>query len=96
MSRSHVSLKHHFLIAMPDMADPNFAQTVVYLAEHSEEGAMGVIINRPTEITLGTLFERINLSLPQADLAARPVFFGGPVATERGFVLHRPTTKVGS
>jgi len=64
MSRSRVSLKHHFLIAMPDMADPNFAQTVVYLAEHSEEGAMGVIINRPTEITLGTLYERIDLSPP--------------------------------
>lgn len=90
MKKTSMSLKHHFLIAMPDMADPNFAQTVVYLAEHSDEGAMGVIINRPTEISLGTLYERIDLPAPAPDVAVRPVFFGGPVATERGFVLHRP------
>lgn len=90
MKKTSMSLKHHFLISMPDMADPNFAQTVVYLAEHSDEGAMGVIINRPTEITLGTLYERIDLPAPAPDVAVRPVFFGGPVATERGFVLHRP------
>ena len=84
-SSSVTNLTNHCLLAMPNMADPNFDETLVLIAEHSEAGAMGVVINRAMAIDLAGLFERINLSLP-----ARPVLYGGPVQPERGFVLHRP------
>jgi len=90
MTHPFVSYKHHFLIAMPDLADPNFRHTVVYLIEHHPQGAMGLIINRPTELTLGQLFERVEAGTVDPLVADAPVYFGGPVATERGFVLHRP------
>ncbi|TDP88247.1 putative transcriptional regulator [Aquabacterium commune] len=83
-----IDLTNQFLIAMPGMVDDNFAGTVVYLCEHSDNGALGLVINRPTDINLKNLFERVDLSLDRDDLAARPVFYGGPVQTERGFVLH--------
>ncbi|HTY03501.1 MAG TPA: YqgE/AlgH family protein [Rhodocyclaceae bacterium] len=90
----HVSLAHHFLIAMPAMADPNFSRTLTYICEHNAEGALGVIINRPMEMSLATLFERVSIPLETNDAMARysekPVYFGGPVQTDRGFVLHRP------
>ena len=75
---------------MPAMEDPNFARTLTYIAEHNDEGALGVIVNRPTEMTLAELFEKVDITLESADLAQRPVYFGGPVQTDRGFVLHRP------
>ncbi len=84
------NLTHHFLIAMPNMADPHFSRTLTYIAEHSEQGALGVIINRPIDMTLATLFERIELALDCDGFAEQPVYFGGPVQTDRGFVLHRP------
>ena len=90
MSVETTQLTHHFLIAMPAMEDPHFARALVYIAEHNEQGALGVIINRPIDMTLAELFERIDLHLGESTLASQPVFFGGPVATERGFVLHRP------
>lgn len=83
-----IDLTNQFLIAMPGMVDDNFAGTVVYLCEHGDNGALGLVINRPTDINLKNLFERVDLSLDRDDLAARPVFYGGPVQTERGFVLH--------
>ncbi len=83
-------LTNQFLIAMPDMADPNFGGTVVFVAEHSAKGALGLVINRPMEIDLATLFERIDLKLEIAPLASSPVFYGGPVQMDRGFVLHEP------
>ena len=83
-----IDLTNQFLIAMPGMVDDNFAGTVVYLCEHSDNGALGLVINRPTDINLKNLFERVDLSLDRDDLAARPVFYGGPVQTDRGFVLH--------
>ncbi len=83
-----IDLTNQFLIAMPGMVDDNFAGTVVYLCEHSNNGALGLVINRPTDINLKHLFQRVDLSLDRDDLAARPVFYGGPVQTERGFVLH--------
>ena len=83
-------LTNQFLIAMPEMADPNFGGTVVFIAEHSAKGALGLVINRPMEIDLATLFERIDLELEIAPLATSPVFFGGPVQMDRGFVLHQP------
>jgi len=90
MAHRFVSYKHHFLIAMPELLDPNFRQSVVYLVEHHPQGAMGLIINRPTELLLGQLFERVEVANGNPLIADTPVFFGGPVATERGFVLHRP------
>lgn len=85
-----IDLTNQFLIAMPDMADPNFGGAVVFVAEHSPKGALGLVINRPMEIDLATLFERIDLELGIAPLAHSPVFFGGPVQMDRGFVLHEP------
>jgi putative transcriptional regulator len=81
---------HHFLIAMPKMADGNFARTLTYIAEHNAQGALGVIVNRPIDMTLASLLERIEVPLQAEDLALHPVYFGGPVQTDRGFVLHRP------
>ncbi|TAK87831.1 MAG: YqgE/AlgH family protein [Aquabacterium sp.] len=83
-----INLTNQFLIAMPGMKDGNFAGAVVYMCEHNEKGALGLVINRPIDINLRKLFEKVDLSLERSDLASRPVFFGGPVQTERGFVLH--------
>jgi len=91
-----VDLTHHFLIAMPSMADPYFARTLTYICEHNENGALGVVINRPIELTVAGLFERLDLALEIADLREEPVFFGGPVQTDRGFVLHVPVGEWGS
>ena len=81
-------LANQFLIAMPGMVDPNFAGSVIYLFEHTDRGAMGLVINRPTEVNLAHLFEKIELKLEIAPLLDQPVYFGGPVQVERGFVLH--------
>ncbi|NLY58038.1 MAG: YqgE/AlgH family protein [Gammaproteobacteria bacterium] len=83
-------LKHHFLIAMPHMEDPRFAHTLIYLCEHNAEGAMGLVINRPSGLNLGDVLEQTapQLSVP-LELSERIVFTGGPVQSERGFVLHR-------
>ena len=85
------NLSNQFLIAMPGMVDTSFAGSVVYICEHSPRGALGLVINRPTDVVLKELFERIDLPLAQPDLAERTVYYGGPVQTERGFVLHDPT-----
>jgi len=82
-------LKHHFLIAMPHMADPNFAQTVTYLVEHNEQGAMGLVINRPNGLNLADVLEQLRPDEPPPALCqSLPIFAGGPVQTDRGFVLH--------
>ena len=83
-----INLTNQFLIAMPGMGDSPFAGTVVYMCEHTDKGALGLVINKPIDITLKNLFEKVELSLDREDIAASPVFFGGPVQTERGFVLH--------
>ncbi len=88
---SAFNLANHFLIAMPSMLDPVFGGTVVFLCEHNAQGALGVIINKPTDMSMDVLFERIELDLeivPQP--GGHPVMFGGPVQVERGFVLHSP------
>jgi len=90
MPSDSMDLKHQFLIAMPAMADPNFSGSVVYICDHSDRGALGLVINRPTDLKLETLFDRIDLKLEIAPWKDRPVYFGGPVQTERGFVLHVP------
>ena len=86
----HVNLTNHFLIAMPSMADPHFSRTLTYICEHNEQGALGVVVNRPIDLNLSGLFERINVTLDSLEVGRAPVYFGGPVQTDRGFVLHRP------
>ena len=73
---------------MPGLEDETFAKSVVYLCEHSERGALGLVINKPSELSLHSLLNRVDLDLRRADLSDAPVFQGGPVQTERGFVLH--------
>lgn len=86
----NVNLTGHFLIAMPAMADPYFAKAVAYVCEHNEQGAMGIVINRPIDMSLNDLFEQVNLEVQDATLGKTPIFFGGPVHVDRGFVLHQP------
>lgn len=86
-----INLTNHFLIAMPGLQDPLFGQSVVYLCEHSPRGALGLVINKPCDINLKGLFDKVELPLTRPDLQTAPVFFGGPVQTERGFVLHEAT-----
>ena len=85
-----IDLTHHFLIAMPGLEDALFEHSVVYVCEHNERGALGLIINKPGDLLLSGLFEKIALTLNRTDLSDAPVFLGGPVQTERGFVLHEP------
>ena len=84
------NLTNHFLIAMPGLTDEIFSRSVVYLCEHSERGALGLVINKPGDMVLKRLFEKVELPLRRTDLSDAPVFQGGPVQTERGFVLHEP------
>ncbi|TCS73370.1 putative transcriptional regulator [Sulfuritortus calidifontis] len=86
----------HFLIAMPNMTDPNFAGTLTYICDHGEQGALGVVVNRPIDLSLAKLFAQIGLDLDDAEIKDDPVYYGGPVQTERGFVLHRPIGEWGS
>jgi putative transcriptional regulator len=95
VNTSPINLTNQFLIAMPGMGDGTFAGTVIYLCEHTEKGALGLVINKPIDITLKSLFEKVELSLDRDDLAEVPVYFGGPVQTERGFVLHEPISAEG-
>lgn len=83
------SLRHHFLVASPYLADPRFHGGVIYICEHSDDGALGLMINQPLDIHLGEILEQLDLPGGELDL---PVFSGGPVQPERGFVLHPPGT----
>ena len=83
------SLQDHFLIAMPAMADPNFTETVTYICKHDAEGAFGIVVNRPTDLSLGEMLGQLAIALTDRSLVQRPVMHGGPVEPERGFVLHR-------
>jgi len=83
-----INLTHHFLIAMPGLEDATFAKSVVYLCEHSERGALGLVINKASDLSMKGLFEKVDLPLLRQDLCESPVLQGGPVHTERGFVLH--------
>jgi putative transcriptional regulator len=84
----NINLTGHFLIAMPAMTDPFFAKSVTFICTHNQDGAMGIMINRPTDITYDTLFEKIKVELLNIAVADLPVLYGGPVQPERGFVLH--------
>lgn len=88
MEMKTTSLKNQLLIAMPNMADPNFSQTITYICDHSEEGAMGVVVNRPLTIDGHDLFEHLEIQDISESSREFPIYAGGPVQTERGFVLH--------
>jgi putative transcriptional regulator len=83
-----INLTHHFLIAMPGLEDETFSKSVVYVCEHTERGALGLVINKVGELSMRGLFEKVDLPLNRLDLIDAPVLQGGPVHTERGFVLH--------
>jgi len=83
-------LQNQFLIAMPNLRDPNFFHSVTYICEHNEKGAMGIVINQPVELSLGELIEQMGFHTEDEAIGARPIFRGGPLQTKRGFVLHRP------
>ncbi len=85
-----VNLTDNFLIAMPALEDPYFSNALVYICEHNENGALGIIVNRPIDMSLAGLMEKIDIKLEAENLANLPVYFGGPVQLDRGFVLHRP------
>jgi putative transcriptional regulator len=87
---SSINLTHHFLIAMPNMADPYFSRSLTYICEHNDRGALGLVVNRPIDMTLQALLERLSLRMRDSEFADAPVYFGGPVQTDRGFVLHSP------
>ncbi|MDR2324724.1 MAG: YqgE/AlgH family protein [Acidovorax sp.] len=91
-----INLTHHFLIAMPGLEDESFSRSVVYLCEHSERGALGLIINKPMELSLEGLLNKIDLPMGRDDLSTAPVYQGGPVQTDRGFVLHDPIIAEGA
>ena len=85
-----INLTNHFLIAMPGLEDVIFTKSVVYVCEHTPRGALGIVINKPSEMKMQALFGKIDLPLQRQDLTSKPVFQGGPVHTDRGFVLHDP------
>ena len=89
----NVNLTGHLLIAMPGMTDPFFSKSVTFICTHNQDGAMGVMINRPTDLSYETLFEKIKVDLAQCELANNAVLYGGPVQPERGFVLHEHSGK---
>lgn len=83
-------LTNQFLIAMPNLGDPNFFQTVTYICQHNQEGAMGIVINRPLDIDLGVVFQNMDIESNDILINNTAVFDGGPVQPERGFVIHQP------
>lgn len=86
----NVNLTHHFLIAMPNMADPYFSKSLTYICEHNEQGALGLVLTRAVDLTLANLMEQIEIPIASPEIGAIQVHFGGPVQTDRGFVLHAP------
>ena len=90
MATGITSLSNHLLIAMPQLADPNFSQTVSLICEHGEKGALGIVLNRPLTMTLSEVFEQMKIEPTDKRAADLPVLRGGPVHQDRGFVLHRP------
>ena len=96
MTSGGINLTNQFLIAMPGTGGDTFAGAVIYLCEHTDKGALGLVINKPIDIKLKNLFEKVELSLDRVDLAESPVYYGGPVQTERGFVLHEQIDGDGS
>lgn len=87
---SDASLTNHLLIAMPSLTDPNFSQTVALICEHTEKGALGIVLNKPLPMRLSDVLSQMKLEPSSESIGSQPVLRGGPVNTDRGFVLHRP------
>ncbi len=87
------NLTNHFLIAMPSLRDPNFERTVTYICAHNEEGAMGIVINKPLDIELSEIFEQMDIPANNPDANNKMIFLGGPVHTDRGFILHQASNQ---
>lgn len=85
-----MELRNQFLLAMPSLGDPNFQRTLTLICEHSPQGAMGLVVNRPLTISLGEILQHLDIAPPTGDAMHQPVYFGGPVESERGFVVHTP------
>jgi putative transcriptional regulator len=85
-----INLTNHFLIAMPGMADPYFSRTLTLICEHGEKGAIGLVVNKPIDVSYGQLFSQVDIELDDENLKSECVYFGGPVLVDRGFVLHQP------
>ncbi|MFK8028879.1 MAG: YqgE/AlgH family protein [Gammaproteobacteria bacterium] len=79
---------NQFMIAMPGLLDPGFTRTVTIICEHNDQGALGLVINRPSDLNVGDLLEQMELGTDDPELASQPVMQGGPVSRDRGFVLH--------
>lgn len=86
----NINLTHHFLIAMPTMVDSIFSKTLTYICEHNEQGAIGIVINRPTDLTLISLFKQLGITQADSLVETVPVLFGGPIQMDCGFILHHP------
>ncbi|SER30734.1 putative transcriptional regulator [Nitrosomonas sp. Nm51] len=86
----NINLTHHFLIAMPAMENSFFSKTVTYVCEHNERGALGLVINRPMELSMISLFKQLGIVTKDPLCHESSVLFGGPVQVDCGFVLHRP------
>ncbi|MCP3673909.1 MAG: YqgE/AlgH family protein [Gammaproteobacteria bacterium] len=84
------SLKDHFLIAMPNLYDPNFYQAVNYIIEHDAEGAMGMVINHPMDVDIAELLDQLNISTNENFMRNKKIMAGGPVQVDRGFIVHSP------
>lgn len=84
------NLTNHFLIAMPTLGDPNFFRTVTYMCQHNDKGALGIIINRPTDMTLSDILEQMKIATGDGEFRDLPIYYGGPVQSDRGFVIHEP------
>lgn len=86
-----VSFANQLLIAMPSMTDPTFSRSVIYICEHQPQGAVGLIINRPSTFPLSFIFKQLNIEPIHVQLSERPILVGGPIQPERGFVIHKQT-----
>jgi putative transcriptional regulator len=93
---STLNLTNQFLVAMPTLDDPNFSRTVTYVCAHNDEGAMGIVINRPLNLELGEVFTQMDMAAVDPAINARTVYQGGPVHRDRGFIIHRPASEWGS
>lgn len=89
MKTLDIYLKNHFLIAMPSLRDINFHQSVTYIYEHNDEGALGIVVNKPMRITLGDVFRQLSITTNDPKIEKFPVVLGGPIAQEQGFIIHR-------
>jgi putative transcriptional regulator len=87
---SNTSLANHLLIAMPSLAESPFSQSVIYVCEHHTQGTVGLIINKPMQFPLGLVFDQLQIEPLHVESNRLPLLFGGPLQTERGFVIHRP------